>query len=148
MRNATTKDDQVSRFRRDVQEKIQLHIRDAIETVLEEELADALDSQAYERSEGRRGYRHGVERRMLTTEAGTREVRVPRGRLKREDGTTAEFRSEGCCRARRAGRESSTRRSWASTWPAAIPDASGRPWSRCWARLTCPRARCPEPLVD
>jgi transposase-like protein len=84
----------VSRFRRDVRERIQLRIRDTIEAVLEEELAEALGTQAYERSQDRRGYRNGVERRALTTEAGTRDVRVPRGRLKQADGTTTEFRSE------------------------------------------------------
>jgi hypothetical protein len=58
------------------------------------ELVEALGCEAYERCEGRRGYRNGVERRTLTTEIGTREVRVPRGRLLQDDGTTAEFHSE------------------------------------------------------
>lgn len=94
MRKTTTKDDAVSRFRQDVRERIQLRIRNTIEAVLEEELAEALGTQAYERSEERRGYRNGFERRALTTEAGTRDVRVPRGRIKQADGTTSEFRSE------------------------------------------------------
>ena len=62
--------------------------------LLDEELSEALGCEAYQRVEGRRGYRNGAEQRTLTTEIGIREVRVPRGRLVQDDGRTAEFRSE------------------------------------------------------
>ncbi|MCH6555959.1 MAG: transposase [Chloroflexi bacterium] len=94
MKKVTTTEDQVARFRLDIQTKLRQRVREAIETVLDEELAEALGCEAYQRSEGRRGYRNGSEQRPLTTEIGTREVRVPRGRLRQDDGTTTEFRSE------------------------------------------------------
>ncbi|MGH2604379.1 MAG: IS256 family transposase, partial [Dehalococcoidia bacterium] len=67
---------------------------EAIEAVLEEELTSALGSRPYERTAGRRGYRNGADRREITTAVGTRELRVPRGRVAVADGTTQEFRSE------------------------------------------------------
>jgi transposase-like protein len=94
VQKVTTTEGEVVRFRQDVQTKLRHRVREAIETVLEEELAEALGCAAYQRSEGRRGYRNGSEQRSLTTEVGTREVRVPRGRLQQDDGTTTEFRSE------------------------------------------------------
>lgn len=93
MKGTTTQDER-NRFRQDVQERIRGRIREAIELVLDEELAEAVGSARYERSDRRSGYRNGAELRKLTTEAGTRVVRVPRGRVAREDGSTAEFRSE------------------------------------------------------
>jgi putative transposase len=94
MRKITTSDAQVVEFRRDIQELLRGRIREAIEVVLEEELTDALGSSRHERSEKRRGYRNGHEQRRVTTGTGLQELRVPRGRLHREDGTTKEHRSE------------------------------------------------------
>ncbi len=94
VKKGTTREDQVARFRLDIQERIRMRIREAIEEVFQEELAEALGSGPYERSEQRRGYRNGFEDRIVTTEAGTRQLRIPRGRIAREDGTTSEFRSE------------------------------------------------------
>ncbi len=94
VKKVTTTEDQVARFRLDIQERIRLRIREAIEVVVQEELAEALGSGRYERSDQRRGYRNGFEVRTVTTEAGTRQLRIPRGRIVREDGTTSEFRSE------------------------------------------------------
>ena len=94
MKKVTTTEAEIVRFRQDVQSKLRQRVREAIETVLDEELAEALGCEAYERREGRQGYRNGSEQRTLTTEVGTREVRVPRGRLHQDDGTTTEFRSE------------------------------------------------------
>jgi transposase-like protein len=65
-----------------------------IETVLEEELTAALGSGSYERSDDRRGYRNGVQVRTMTAAGGSREVRIPRGRLINGEGRTSEFRSE------------------------------------------------------
>lgn len=94
MKKVTTTEGEIVQFRQDIQAKLRQRVREAIETVLEEELAGALGCEAYQRSDGRRGYRNGSEQRALTTEVGTREVRVPRGRLHQDDGTTTEFRSE------------------------------------------------------
>jgi transposase-like protein len=94
VRKVTTTESEIVRFRQDIQSRLRQRVREAIETILDEELAEALGCEAYQRSEGRRGYRNGSEQRPLTTEVGTREVRVPRGRLQQDDGTTTEFRSE------------------------------------------------------
>ena len=94
MRKVTTTESEIVQFRQAVQTKLRQRVREAIETVLDEELAAALGCEAYQRCEGRRGYRNGSEQRPLTTEIGTRAIRVPRGRLRQDDGTTAEFRSE------------------------------------------------------
>jgi putative transposase len=94
VKEVTTTEEQVVRFRQDIQEKIRVRIREAIEVVVQEELAEALGTGPYERSDQRRGYRNGSEERTVTTEAGTRQLRIPRGRIAHEDGTTSEFRSE------------------------------------------------------
>jgi transposase-like protein len=94
MRKATTTEAEVVRFRQDIQVKLRARVQAAIEVVLEEELEEALGCRSHERTETRRGYRNGAESRLVTTEYGPRELRVPRGRLHQEDGTTTEFRSE------------------------------------------------------
>jgi transposase-like protein len=94
VKEVTTTEAQVARFRQDIQEKIRVRIREAIEVVVQEELTEALGTGSYERSDQRRGYRNGFEERTVTTEAGTRQLRIPRGRITHEDGTTSEFRSE------------------------------------------------------
>jgi len=94
VRKVTTTEVDIVRFRQDIQARMRQRVLEAIEAVLDEELVEALGCEAYERSEGRRGYRNGAERRPVTTEIGTREVRVPRGRLQQEDGSAVEFRSE------------------------------------------------------
>jgi transposase-like protein len=94
MSKGTTSDAEVVQFRFDVQQRLRSRIRDAIEIVLEEELAASLGTARYERSESRRGYRNGAETRTVTTGQGSQVLRVPRGRVQRSDGSTTEFRSE------------------------------------------------------
>lgn len=94
MQEITTTWGEIVRFRQGIQERLRMRILEVIEVLLDEELSEALGCEAYQRVEGRRGYRNGAEQRTLTTEIGTREVRVPRGRLEQDDGRTAEFRSE------------------------------------------------------
>ena len=54
----------------------------------------------------RRGYRNGAETRRVTTSVGTRELRVPRARVRDEEtGETTEFRSELLPRYARRTRE-------------------------------------------
>ena len=48
-------------------EAIRLRIRDAITQIADEELNATLGAGSYERTESRRGYRHGSEARTLTT---------------------------------------------------------------------------------
>ena len=50
--------------------------------MLEEEVNQALGCGSYERAEDRRGYRNGAETRRVTTSVGTRELRVPRARVR------------------------------------------------------------------
>lgn len=83
----------ILRFRQDLETQLRQHVREAIETVLEAELTSALGSARHERTERREGYRHGALQRTITTGDGLRELEVPRGRIRQEDGTTKEFRS-------------------------------------------------------
>ena len=99
----------VSEYREFVELRLRKRVLEAIELVIEEELSQALGCGAYERSEERRGYRtslNGVELRRVTTAVGTRELRVPRARLRDEEtGETKEFRSELLPRYARRTRE-------------------------------------------
>jgi transposase-like protein len=68
-------------------------VRAAIQRVIDEELEDALGVEPYGRSEERRGYRNGSLDRLVTSEYGPVQLRVPRARLEQEDGTTGEWHS-------------------------------------------------------
>ena len=94
MQEITTKGAQVVQFRLDIRRLLQTRVREAVESVLEEELSFALGAPWYERSDQRRGYRNGVEQRSITTTTGTRKIQVPRGRVDAQDGSTREFRSK------------------------------------------------------
>lgn len=90
----TMADADVERFRQDIEARLRGRIRETIEALIVEELDAVLGCSRHERTDERRGYRNGVETRRITTQAGTREIAVPRGRVLREDGSTEEFRSE------------------------------------------------------
>ena len=112
MLNGGWRDDRFSSHNPDVhpREFVQLRLRkrvlEAIEVVLEEEVDQALGCRSYERAEDRRGYRNGAETRRVTTSVGTRELRVPRARVRDEEtGETTEFRSELLPRYARRTRE-------------------------------------------
>ncbi len=91
----TITSESVSEYREFIELRLRKRVLEAIEIVLDEEVDQALGCRAYERSEERRGYRNGVESRRVTTEVGTRELRVPRARVRDEEtGETKEFRSE------------------------------------------------------
>jgi transposase-like protein len=81
-------------FRQDVHKLLRRRVLEAMEIVLEEELSEALGSSRYERSESRRGYRNGSEKRTITTSLGSEEIEIPRGRVFESDGETTEFQSE------------------------------------------------------
>ena len=96
----------VSEYREFVQLRLRKRVLEAIEVVLEEEVDQALGCCSYERAEDRRGYRNGAETRRVTTSVGTRELRVPRARVRDEEtGETTEFRSELLPRYARRTRE-------------------------------------------
>ena len=102
----TISKESVSEYREFVQLRLRKRVLEAIEVVLEEEVYQALGCRSYERAEDGRGYRNGAETRRVTTSVGTRELRVPRARVRDEEtGETTEFRSELLPRYARRTRE-------------------------------------------
>ena len=81
----TISKESVSEYREFVQLRLRKRVLEAIEVVLEEEVNQALGCGSYERAEDRRGYRNGAETRRVTTSVGTRELRVPRARVRDEE---------------------------------------------------------------
>ena len=81
-------------------------IRGFLETMLEEELMAALGRWRYRRdSEATGGYRHGVRHRQILGSFGPLEITVPRGRIPRPEGGTAEWRSAALPRYARMTRQ-------------------------------------------
>ena len=70
MPEITTPDSGLVAFRQDVHKLLRRRVLEAMEIVLEEELSEALGSTRYERSDSRRGYRNGSEKRTVTTSLG------------------------------------------------------------------------------
>ena len=102
----TITSESVSEYREFIELRLRKRVLEAIEVVIDEELDQALGCRAYERSEERRGYRNGTETRRVTTAVGTRELRVPRARVRDEEtGETKEFRSDFLPRYQRRTRE-------------------------------------------
>src|SRR2546428_3806794 len=60
---------------------IHQHVRAAVEQAVQEELAEVLGVELYERSEARRGERNGTKMRTLTGPTGPLELTLPRARL-------------------------------------------------------------------
>lgn len=79
----------------DVTLALRVRVREAIEAVIEEELAAALGCAKGERSASRAGDRHGHGggRRKVLTEYGPAELLIPRARLRNADGSTSEWHS-------------------------------------------------------
>jgi transposase-like protein len=84
---------QIAPTHSELREHLRRRVVEAIQIVLDEEIAAVLGSEAYERVETRRGYRNGAERRKVTTEVGPVEIEIPRGRLFQPDGKSTEFQS-------------------------------------------------------
>jgi transposase-like protein len=83
------KETPVSRLR----EAMRLEIRQCIEEVVWEEFEAALGAPRHERTDERRGYRHGrYERHLLTVGGGVR-LTMPRARMAQPDGSRREWRS-------------------------------------------------------
>jgi putative transposase len=68
-------------------------VREAVEQLVQEELAFALGALKYQRSDERSGYRNGTRSRTLTAQSGPFTMRVPRGVLVDGKGTNREWRS-------------------------------------------------------
>ena len=105
MKEVTTIGHEAGRFRQDVFEKIRGRVRASIEAAIEEELTELLGGGWYERNDGRRGYRNGSQDRTVTTSMGPRTLKLPRARIRDENGATKEFRSELLPRYARRTRE-------------------------------------------
>ena len=104
MRESSMKGSAILQFRQEVERQLRDQIREAVEVALDEELAATLRSGRHERTDARRGYRHGTVERRLTTGAGLRVITVPRGRVVTGAGTP-EFRSALLPRYARRTRE-------------------------------------------
>ncbi|MCK4415153.1 MAG: IS256 family transposase [Candidatus Eisenbacteria sp.] len=91
--HSTTSDPAVIPLRVELQDLLRTRILATVEEILDEELGAALGCERHERTDERRGYRNGSHTRRITTEVGPLTMRVPRGRLRRADGTSEEFES-------------------------------------------------------
>ena len=74
-------------------EAIRLRIREAITEIAGEELNAALGARPHERTENRRGYRHGSEERTLTTGSGKTTFKMPRAKIFAPNGEEEEWQS-------------------------------------------------------
>jgi putative transposase len=95
----------IIRLRQDVKAQLRRRVLEAIETVLAEEVAEAVGVGRHERAEHRQGYRNGTIERPVTTANGLQRIRVPRARIENSDGTTREFKSELLPRYQRRTRD-------------------------------------------
>jgi transposase-like protein len=105
MQETSTSPRTILQFRQDIETQFRRQIREALDVALKEELAAALASERHERTDRRRGYRHGTIDRTITTPNGTRTVTVPRGRIVGHDETSQEFHSQLLPRYARRTRE-------------------------------------------
>jgi putative transposase len=87
----------------EIETGVRARVRGFIETMLEEELDEALSRPRYGRRKpdaaeiepAAAGHRHGHRKRTLTGTFGKTDIDVPRARLAGEDGKTAEWKSKG-----------------------------------------------------
>ena len=97
MEKSTKYEAEAARFRQDIRSLLRTRVREAIEITLQEELAEALGCDRYERSGERRGYRNGSQERRITTAYGPKDLEIPRGRLVSEDGSSEpDVTNSGC----------------------------------------------------
>lgn len=73
---------------------VQQTVREFITNLTHEELAGVLGAAPWARTDTRVGYRHGERTRTVGTFAGPVDLTLPRARLTRPDGTTAEWESQ------------------------------------------------------
>jgi len=77
-----------------IEDRLWAMVRHTIETMFEEELAEALGRTRYGRGGNAKGYRNGHRDRQLVGTFGAETVRVPRARIKGEEGKAREWRSK------------------------------------------------------
>jgi transposase-like protein len=77
-----------------IEDRLRAMARHTIETMFEEELAEALGRTRYGRGGNAKGYRNGHRDRQLVGTFGAETVRVPRARIKGEEGKAREWRSK------------------------------------------------------
>jgi transposase-like protein len=77
-----------------LRESLSAKVREAIEELLQAELAEVLGALRHERTGERLGYRNGSYERQLVTETGPTELSVPRARIDDGAGKTREHQSE------------------------------------------------------
>ena len=82
-------------------DRLRAMVRRTIETMFEEEPAEALGRGRHARGGKAGGYRNGHRDRELAGTFGTGTVHVPRARIEDEDGRTREWRSKALPRYRR-----------------------------------------------
>src|SRR5437879_965199 len=77
-----------------IEQGMRERVRATIEAIVEEELEAALGAGRGARvGETRRGYRHGVRARTLTTSLGPTTLTMPRARLLQGEGQMVEWQS-------------------------------------------------------
>jgi len=86
-------------------EALRNRVREAIREIFKEELDAVVGAGAYERTESRRGYRHGSEEREITTSVGKTKFMMPRGKLFVSNGEPEEWHSAMLPRYARRARE-------------------------------------------
>jgi putative transposase len=89
----------------DLEGMVRERIREVLDSILEEEVEGVLGVGAYERAQGRKGYRHGYKpERSVVTSLGPVRIRQPRARLRGPDGGSVEFESQVVSRYQRRTR--------------------------------------------
>src|SRR5262249_42585537 len=69
-------------------------VREAVEQLVQEELAIALGALRYQRSDDRSGYRNGRRSRTLTAQSGPFTMKVPRGVIVDKERRKHEWQSK------------------------------------------------------
>ena len=106
MQDSSTDLTTVLQFRQDLHGRLRDHIREAIETTIDEELAAALGSSRHERTGARTRYRHGAIERTVTTAEGTAHADGPSRRgCARRTARRRNFRARSLPRYARRTRE-------------------------------------------
>ncbi len=84
-----------------IEDRLRAMMRQIVEAMVEEELAEALGRERYARGGKAKGHRNGHRDRELVGTFGTETVQVPRARIEGEDAGTREWRSKALPRYRR-----------------------------------------------
>jgi transposase-like protein len=75
-------------------EALREKVGEMIQGILKEEIDAILGAGSYQRVQERLGYRHGTERRSISTSLGRTMIDRPRGRMFKEDGSQEEWQSQ------------------------------------------------------